>query len=155
MAPYPSFPEGIPERFATAWNVKNADGIGALFTEDADFVNVVGLWWRRKQRIWKAHEIGLRTFFRDSTLTVEHTEVKYITEEVATVHARWRIEGQYTPDGRVAAPRTGIFVFVARHESDGWICTTAQNTDILPGKESIVVEDGGQARGAAYTLPDA
>lgn len=155
MAPLPAFPEHIPERFATAWNAKNPDGIAALFAEDADFVNVVGLWWRRKQRIWKAHEIGLRTFFRDSRLTVEQTEVKYVTEAVATVHARWTISGQYAPNGTAAGDRQGIFLFVAHQEAEGWICVAAQNTDILPGKESIVINEAGRARGAAYTLPPA
>ncbi|NBB87578.1 MAG: SgcJ/EcaC family oxidoreductase [Bacteroidetes bacterium] len=155
MAPFPAFPEHIPERFAAAWNAKDPDDIGALFAEDADFVNVVGLWWRRKQRIWKAHEIGLRTFFRDSTLTIEQTEVKYITDAVATAHARWTIRGQYAPDGTTAGDRQGIFLFVAHQQADGWICVAAHNTDLLPGKESIVIDEAGRAEGAAYTISTA
>ncbi len=151
----PPFPEQIPERFAVAWNRGDAEGIAALFTDDADFVNVVGLWWERRARIRQAHAIGLQTFFRDSSVTMERVKVRYVTEEVATVHARWRITGQYAPDSTTASPRTGIFVFVARRVAEGWICTTAQNTDIVPGKESIVVDDEGHAYGAAYTLPDA
>ncbi|NBC01718.1 MAG: SgcJ/EcaC family oxidoreductase [Bacteroidetes bacterium] len=83
---FPAFPEHIPVRFAVAGNAKDPDGIGALFAEDADFVNVVGLWWRCRQHSWKAHAMGLQTFFRDSILTIEQTEVTYVTDAVATVH---------------------------------------------------------------------
>jgi len=38
-------PEEIPARFAEAWNERDPDKIAALFDEDADFVNVVGIWW--------------------------------------------------------------------------------------------------------------
>ena len=40
--------EAVVRAFFDRWNAGDADGIGALFAEDADFVNVVGLWWRSR-----------------------------------------------------------------------------------------------------------
>lgn len=37
-------PEDIPSLFIHYWNQRDAKGIAEQFTEDADFVNVVGLW---------------------------------------------------------------------------------------------------------------
>jgi len=56
---------------AVAWSAKDPDGIGAPFAGDADFVHAVDRWRHRKQRIWTAHAIGLRTFFCDSILMLE------------------------------------------------------------------------------------
>ena len=40
-------PTDVAAAFAKAWSKRDADAIADLFVEDADFVNVVGLWWRR------------------------------------------------------------------------------------------------------------
>lgn len=53
-------PEGVARGFADAWNRGDALAIAALFVEDADFVNVVGLWWRNRRRIREAHAYGAR-----------------------------------------------------------------------------------------------
>ena len=41
--------EAVARAFFDRWNDGDAYGIGALFVEDADFVNVVGLWWRSRK----------------------------------------------------------------------------------------------------------
>lgn len=39
--------------------------LAALFTEDADFVNVVGLWWTTREQIRDNHAYGFRHMFPD------------------------------------------------------------------------------------------
>ena len=73
-------PEAAIERFAAAWNSRDAAALAALFDDDADFVNVVGIRWRGGQ---------------------------------------------------------------------GWSIAAAQNTDILPGAETMAASDGGLS-GAEY-----
>ena len=51
--------EAVARAFFDRWNDHDAEGIAALFAEDADFVNVVGLWWRNRRAIRKAHDYGL------------------------------------------------------------------------------------------------
>lgn len=134
-------PGDLPGRFAAAWNRRDADAIAALFVEDADFVNVVGLWWRRREDIRHAHDYGLRTFFRDTRMSVPRVEVRRVGKATAVVHFRWRIEGQYLPDGRVGGPRRGVMVMVAEErEGEGWVAVAAQNTDVVPGAESLAAE---------------
>lgn len=38
-------PEDIPAAFVAAWNARDPDALASVFVEDAEFVNVVGLWW--------------------------------------------------------------------------------------------------------------
>jgi uncharacterized protein (TIGR02246 family) len=137
-------PEEIPERFARAWNEHDADKIASLFDEDADFVNVVGIWWTNREEIRKAHDYGLRVIFSDSDLKVTKTKVKYLSETIATVHARMRLKGQtpYGEKNQKPEMRFNIFTFIVRKKEEGWICAAAQNTDIVPGKETNLAEDG-------------
>ena len=50
-------PEDIPKLFVENWNQRRPDLMAALFEEDADFINVVGLWWNNRNDILKAHRI--------------------------------------------------------------------------------------------------
>jgi len=148
-------PERIPELFAEAWNARDADGIAALFDADAEFVNVVGLWWHDREAIRAAHAYGLSRIFNRSTLRVGIVRVKRLGDDVAVVQARMHLEGQ-TSIGDVARPqaRTNIFTFVAHRTPDGWRCAAAHNTDVVPGAETNVVDEAGQLHGADYRVPD-
>ncbi len=131
-------PEDVASAFAAAWMERDADALAALFTEDADFVNVVGIWWEDRAAIRKAHHYGLTTFFRDSRLSVGRTKVRRLGADVAIVHARMILTGQLTPEGSKAGRRHTILTLVmARQPGGGWLCISAQNTDIVPGRETF------------------
>jgi len=52
-------PEDIPQMFVENWNKRRPDLMAEVFEEDADFINVVGLWWNNRADILKAHDYGL------------------------------------------------------------------------------------------------
>jgi uncharacterized protein (TIGR02246 family) len=41
--------------FETGWNTNDMKAIGSIFRDDAEFINVVGMRWRGKDAIVKAH----------------------------------------------------------------------------------------------------
>ena len=82
---------------------RDADALAAPFEEDAEFVNVTGLWWHDRPSIRTAHAYGLDRIFSQSTLAVGETRVKALREDVAVVHARMRLAGQ-TPVGHIGLP---------------------------------------------------
>lgn len=138
-------PEDIPRRFADAWNRRDAQGLAALFAEDADFVNVVGLWWEDRGAIERAHHYGLTTFFRQSEIAARRVKVRRVGDDIAIIHTRWRLTGQLDRDGHRLDPRTAIMVFVARRNSTGWTVLAAHNVDSVPGAETNAVRDGATA----------
>jgi uncharacterized protein (TIGR02246 family) len=144
-------PEQLPSLFAAAWNERDPDAIASLFEEDAEFVNVTGMWWRRRDSIRKAHTHGLERIFNQSTLTVDEVGIKLLSESIAVVHARMTLSGQ-TPVGAVKQPgaRTNIFSFVLRRNGDRWLCASAHNTDVIPRMETNVVSEDGALRAANY-----
>jgi hypothetical protein len=46
--------------------------------------------------------------------------------------------------------RTTVFSFVVRRGQEGWSCASAQNTDVVPGAETNVVDEEGRLRAADY-----
>ena len=139
-----SRPELIPEAFVRAWMARDARALAALFVSDADFVNVVGIWWEDRAAIERAHAYGLRVIFPDSVLTLGRVKVRMLGQGAAVVQARMRLTGQ-TPvaGGPPPGPRTTILTFVCEKGPDGWLCVAAQNTDIVPGAETHVAGEGG------------
>lgn len=129
-------PAGFPKAFAEAWHSRDGHRIAALFAEDADFVNVTGLWWRNRAAIGKAHDYALKSFFSDTTLTPGAITTRALGPDHAVVHCRFRLTGQIAPDGSSAGDRVTILVFVLERTGEGWQAVAAQNTDVVPGKET-------------------
>ena len=46
-----SHPEDVSSAFTAAWNRHDMAALAAVFTPDAQFVNVVGLWWKSRAEI--------------------------------------------------------------------------------------------------------
>ncbi len=144
-------PERIPAAFVEAWNARDPDGIAALFDDDAEFVNVTGLWWHDREAIRRAHAYGLERIFNRSTLRLGTVRVKHLSDDIAVVHARMMLTGQ-TPLESEPTPgaRTNIFSFVVHRTADGWRCASAHNTDVVPGMETNLVDEGGRLRAVDY-----
>ncbi len=119
--------------FAEAWNRHDMDAFGALFAPDAEFVNVVGIWWKGREQIREAHAFTHATMFRDSRLDLLDTQVRFPAPGIAIARSRWSLEGHRDPDGRTLPRRTGILVNVLRRGEDGWSIVDSQNTDIVEG----------------------
>ncbi len=130
-------PQDIAAAFAAAWDHGDAAALAALFVDDADFVNVVGLWWTRREQIRHNHAYGFERIFPGSTMTVERMRVRRLGADVAVVHALWRVEGQTGPDGAPLGERRGVLSFVTERRPEGtWLAVSAQNTDIVPGAQT-------------------
>lgn len=137
-------PEGVLRAFIDAWHARDGAAIGALFTPDGDFVNVTGLWWHGPEAIARPHQYALDGFFAATRLKTGRTEVKDLGD-VAILRSRLHLTGQLTPDGSAAGPRQTILTLVMVRTEAGWRVTSAQNTDVHPGKEThVATEDGLQ-----------
>lgn len=144
-------PEDIPNLFKEAWMKRDADMLASLFTEGAEFVNVVGLWWHNREDIRQAHAYGFEKIFGDSDLAIREIKVKELSDDIAVVHARMRLKGQ-TKKGNVEIPsiRQNIFSFVVQKFGEEWKCVSAHNTDIIPGAETNIIDEKGNLKPENY-----
>ncbi len=146
-------PEDVPRLFVENWNNRRADLLAELFEADADFINVVGLWWEDRHAIFKAHDYGLKVIFNDSTLRAGRMKVKMLANDVAVLHVRMTLSGQ-TPRENAAGVRQTVFTFVVRKQDDRWLCVSAQNTDIVAGAETLIRTETGELKPADYRKPE-
>lgn len=136
-------PLDIVIRFTKAWNAGDADAIGELFADDADFVNVVGLWWTSRRAIRRALRRGFRGWFRGSEFTVEKLSLRLVGDSGAVVLTRWRIDGQSDPSGEPAPARRGVATAVLQRLEDAtWLCVAWHNTDIAAAADTNLIVGG-------------
>ena len=121
----------LQTRQAEAWNRHDAKAYGNLFTEDGDVVNVVGWWWKGRAEIEKKLTDAYAYVFRESALTINDTEVKFLGPEIAVAHVRWSMVGARTPKG-IPEPQQGLQIQVLQKQGGKWLITSFQNTNSVP-----------------------
>src|SRR5579875_2667647 len=47
------------------WNTHDMRKFVSYMTEDVEWVNIVGMWWRGKAEVYKAHEAFHQTIFKN------------------------------------------------------------------------------------------
>ncbi len=137
-------PLDIASKFTKAWNAGDAKAISELFAEDADFVNVVGLWWTSRRSIRRALKRGFAEWFAGSTFAIEKLSQRLVGSDAAVIIARWRIEGQRDPDGEVVAEaRRGLATVAMQQLEDGtWLCVSCHFTDIAAAADTNLMVAG-------------
>src|SRR5256885_1835273 len=63
---------------AETWNRHDAKGYAALFTEDADVVNVLGWWWKGRPQLESKLTAAYGFVFRESALTIDEVDIKFL-----------------------------------------------------------------------------
>ena len=126
----------VVESFAECWNRHDMNAFADLFSADAEFVNVVGLWWKGRAEIKAAHEFTHQTLFKNSRLTIAEVVTRFPAPPIAIARCRWKLEGHVTPDGTPLPERNGILLNILRQENGGWLIIDSQNTDIIEGAVS-------------------
>src|ERR1700709_1718584 len=93
-------PEDAPHAFQTAWNNHDMESLGALFHEDATFVNRFGHYVRGVEEIVALHAPIHETIYRDSTLENELIDVVPLAPGATIVHFWSRLtDGTAHPAG--------------------------------------------------------
>jgi uncharacterized protein (TIGR02246 family) len=127
----------VIQDFEDCWNRHDMARFADLFTPDAQFVNVVGTWWRGRDEIKAAHEGAHASVFKHSRLRILETDIRFPAEGIALARSRWRLEGHVAPgDGSPLPPRHGLLLTVLRRQAGNWLVIDTQNTDILEGAVS-------------------
>lgn len=143
-------PVDLVLEYIRAWEAKDAEAIGRLFVEDADFINVVGLQWTGRHSIVKAQRFGFRHAFANARMEVQKLTQRFLGDDAAVVIAQWQITGQVDPEGDPVDPRRGVICATLVKLADGtWLGVHAQNTDIAAAADTNVSR-GGRLTATSY-----
>lgn len=120
------------EEVETAWNSHDMRRFAACFAEDADFVNVGGVWIRGREEIEEKHARSHAGRFKGSTMQMKLAALKGIVPGVAVAHVTWRMEGhQESGPKRTTGTRIGIWTWTVRDRGGRLEIIASHNTDTL------------------------
>jgi uncharacterized protein (TIGR02246 family) len=125
--------EEMVHAFGEHWNRHDMEAFAQLFAEDAEFVNVVGLWWKGREEIKRAHMATHATMFRKSRLRIGDVMIRFVKRDVAVARASWELTGHLGPSGETLPDRKGILMNLLVRTDAGWKIVDSQNTDIIEG----------------------
>jgi uncharacterized protein (TIGR02246 family) len=110
--------------FVAAWNAHDMKRFASLFSEDADFVNVAGMWWHGRDEIERNHAVVHASRFRESVLDASLAAFKEVSPNVGVAHVTWRLDV-----GGVV--RRGVFTWTLQERDGAVEIVAAHNTDTV------------------------
>lgn len=141
--PQISRPEDTPQAFQSAWNTHDMPALGALFQEDATFVNRFGHYVRGVDAIVKLHVPIHATIYSDSSLTNELIDTVPIGDDAAIVHFWSRLTaGAAHPAGPHAVDT--LILAVLTRQAGAWRIKALENVTLTNPRtgEAVLREHG-------------
>ncbi|MEJ7739493.1 MAG: SgcJ/EcaC family oxidoreductase [Chitinophagaceae bacterium] len=95
----------VIQKMDDAWNIHDYYNSGQydIYAPDATLVNPVGMYWKNRAEIIKAHQVLGETMFKYSSAKSQQVGLRFLapTVALATVKAQYRFEQDYnSPDGK-------------------------------------------------------
>lgn len=122
-------PRAIVDAFAAAVNAKDADAIGEIFTEDAEFVNIAGVRMQGRRRIVAGHAWAFAGPLLGSRVRFDEVDELPVTGDVVVLHGHSIRESLPNAPAGTLPPGTAVLVFVARRDAEGWQAVAATNVN--------------------------
>lgn len=138
------------ESMHAAWNAHDMQAFGALFVEDASFINIFGHRLLTRATIVEHHQKLHAGHFRESKLLPISSSIRLLGQGLAVAVVNWELEGARDPrTDQPAETTTGFMTTTLRKDPEGWRIIALQNTRTLPLPDGA----GGPAGKPAGKLP--
>jgi uncharacterized protein (TIGR02246 family) len=113
--------------FFEAWNRHDVSAMAALYTEDAQVVNSLGLWWRGRTEVERG--LGQMNAIGPS-LRSDSMSARRLTQDTALCIVDYTV-GSFTRPGRQSVPeQKALSTFVMVKAERGWVIAAAQTTAV-------------------------
>ncbi|MGH8218823.1 MAG: SgcJ/EcaC family oxidoreductase [Steroidobacteraceae bacterium] len=120
----------IVRAYESGWNAHDPEALAALFADDIQWVNIVGMWWRGRTEVHAAH-IGIHaTMFKDVAMRIDDCGVRFLTDDVAVSVVTLAMGGFTPPDGKYRPPSQDRLMLTMRCDRGKWCIVHGHNTPI-------------------------
>lgn len=114
-----------------SWNKHDYSDIANYATEDCDWVNVKGMWWKGRKEVAYAHQEYHKTIFKNTFLKKNSTNTRFINSSAAIVHLSWHTGAFTTPSGILVPEGDDLATMVFVKKNGVWLLTAAENVNVI------------------------
>ena len=120
-----------------SFNNKHDAPQSTAFTQDADFVNVYGMWRRGPTEIEGRQKERMETVLKDAKITVQDLRIRFVRPDVAIVHETHEMSGMRNSDGETMPSHQELSIRVMVKEQGKWLITAFHNTIVRPAEPPV------------------
>jgi uncharacterized protein (TIGR02246 family) len=115
-----------------AWNRHDMKAFVSCMSDDVEWVNVVGMWWKGKDQVYRAHEAFHQTIFKNRQLHDPETiAMRSVAPDAVIVTEVVPADAYTTPDGRPQPATRNVLTEVFVRRSGKWVLVEGHNTVIV------------------------
>ena len=120
----------IVSGYEQAWNTHDMKFLATLFREDVEFINVVGMHWRGRDAVVKAHAIFHEIMFKDCRLKTDAVELRPLGADSAIAVVTYTQDAFTTPSGQVMPKTQTKLSYVLARTAGEWKIAHGQHVRI-------------------------
>lgn len=106
--------------YENAWNSHDMKSLAKLFREDAECVNVVGMHWRGRDAIERAHVAFHETMFKNHRIKTDSVNVRMISPGAAVAVVTTTNDAFLAPSGQVMPKAQNRQTYVLTKAGERW-----------------------------------
>ena len=115
------------------WNTHEFKNMDSYTTEDVEWVNLVGMWWKGRSDVKQAHQSTFDHFFKGVPFTQKSLTIRLLTSDVAVANLLCHVGSLFPPDGidrgTNRTPETDNLLTLVYVKKNGtWLLSVGQNT---------------------------
>jgi uncharacterized protein (TIGR02246 family) len=117
----------VAAAFFDAWNRHDVSAMAALYSEDAQVVNSLGLWWRGVDEVERG--LGQMNAIGPS-LIPDSMSARLLTQDTALCIVDYTVGSFTRPGGQTMPEQKALSTFVMVKAESGWVIAAAQTTAV-------------------------
>jgi uncharacterized protein (TIGR02246 family) len=116
--------------YEEAWNRHDVDAMTSLFSEDIEWINIAGMWWRGLPEVRRGYEWIHQTMLRNVPIHIDSCSIRFLTLEAALCVVTWKKGAFVTPDGKHAPEGKDRMSLYLLKTGNRWLIAGGHNTTI-------------------------
>lgn len=123
----------VVDAYEQAWNKHDVDAMTSLFTDDIEWINIVGMWWRGLPEVKRGYVWIHETMLKNVPIHQDSCSVRLVTSGIAISVVTWSKASFVTPGGeQMPEGKDRMSLYLVRL-GDRWLITGGHNTTINRG----------------------
>ncbi|OAH69109.1 hypothetical protein AXA65_16925 [Chryseobacterium sp. FP211-J200] len=115
------------------WNTHEFQNMDSYMTDDVEWVNIVGMWWKGRAEVKAAHQGNFGAFFKGVPFTQKSLKTRFLTKDVAVATLISSVGEFFPPDGidhgnNKMPASDDILTLVFVKKKGKWLIASGQNT---------------------------
>ena len=119
------------------WNSHRFENMDSYTTEDVEWVNIIGVWWKGRTEVKQGHQRNFEAIFKGVKFEQKSLKIRNLTKDVAVDNLICHVGEFFPPDGidhgNNKMPEADDLLTLVYVKKNGiWLLSAGQNTVIQP-----------------------